>query len=32
VKRKKYLTWRQNYNSCEYEFRKSSQAKFITAK
>lgn len=32
AKRKKYLAWRQSYNSCEYEFRKSSQAKFIAVK
>lgn len=31
-KRKKYLEWRQNYNSCEYAFRKSSQEKFIAGK
>lgn len=28
----KYFAWRQNYNSCEYEFRKTSQAKFVSAK
>ena len=28
----KYFAWRRNYNSCEYEFRKTSQTKFISAK
>ncbi len=28
----KYFAWRQNYNTCEYEFRKTSQAKFISGK
>lgn len=28
----KYFAWRQNYNTCEYEFRKASQAKFISGK
>ena len=32
TKRRRYLVWRQNYNACEYEFRKASQAKFTFAK
>jgi hypothetical protein len=32
AERQKYMTWKYSYNACEYEFRKSSQTKFLAAK
>jgi 23S rRNA A1618 N6-methylase RlmF len=31
-KKERYFAWRQNYNTCEYAFRRTSQAKFISGK